>query len=174
LRLVQFVEENDQTLSGKVKRALADIGLCGIVGSVAGTNPNPESKLISLDLAFGVRIKEDVPVNRDNRVKVATVANEEERLALAAGVASLACLVHQDDEDKDYVLVAPADSSSPDCWAQLLTATQALELVIRALHFQNPTSSTTICFIGFDEHNSPSDAQANFEVRVNLDPAEVN
>jgi hypothetical protein len=172
LRLVAFVEENDQTLAGKVNKALAGLGICGIIGSVAGNNPTPESKLIDLDLTFGVRIKENVAINRDKRVHVATVIDEAERLALSAAVVSIANVVHQENDGTDYVLLQP-DRTSPASWARLLTATQALELVIRALHFQHPTTSTTICFNGFDEHNSPSDAQANFDVRVRLDPAEV-
>ncbi len=172
LRLVKFVEENDQSLSGKVTRALAEVGICGIIGSVAGKNPDPESKLISLDLSFGVRVQENVAINRDNRVLAATVANAEERLlALAAGVVSMANCVHQVDVDENFVLIA-ADYSSPASWAQLLTATEALELIIRALHFQHPTTSTTICFTGF-EHTPALDRQANFDVRVNLDPQEV-
>lgn len=172
LRLVAFIEENDQTLDGKVRRALAELGLCGIIGSVAGTNPTPDSRLIDLDLTFGVRIKENIAINRDKRVHIDDVADEAERLALTADDVSIANVVNQMDNDTDYVLVA-ADRSASASWAQLLTATQALELVIRALHFQNPTTSTTIVFSGFDEHNSPSDAQANFDVRVRLNPEEV-
>lgn len=172
LRLVRFVEENDQTLQGKVNKALAKLGLVGIIGSVAGVNPTPESKLIDLELTFGVRVKENVAINRDKRIVVATVADEEERLALAAGAVSVSNIIHQIVDNKDYVLVTHG-ISNPASWARLLTATEALELIIRALHFQNPTTSTTICFNGFDEHNSPSDCQANFDVRVKLDPQEV-
>jgi len=170
LRGITFIEENDQSLKNKVDEALGRLGIVALIGSVSGDNPAPDAALVELALVFGVRVIEQPAINRDSRVDRGSVANEAARLALTT--INPAEKVTQTDTAKTYWLMAKPESTAAN-WAELLTATKVLELIIRSLHFENPTSSTTIVFTGFEERNSPIDGQANFQVLVRLDPTPV-
>lgn len=170
LRGVGFVQENDQSLSAVVDEQLKRLGISAQIGSVSGENQHPDSAMVEVVLRFGVRCQENAGINRDSRVNRGNVANEAARLALTT--INVAEKVTQTDTSITYWLKAKPESSAAN-WAELLTATKVMELIIRSLHFEHPTASTTIVFVGFDENNSPIDVQANFEVLTRLDPTPV-
>lgn len=168
LRGVTLVSVDSHDIDNEVSRALAKLGVAGIVGTTDGTNPELNHRAPNFTTTLGVLISENVVINR-GRTLAATVADESARLALTDVDPGQKVL--QSDTGKYWWLKESPESTEAN-WAPLLTATEILELVIRTLHFYSPTRSETFVATGyaFQENESETEVLATFQIRTYLDP----
>lgn len=168
LRGVTCLSVDRHDVVRELEVGLSELGIAAVIGMTKGTNPAPNSRTPNFASSVGVRVIENVVLNRDRKL-VATVATEVARLALngVPGTVILGQKVRQTDVGKDYWLFNGTGLLASH-WAELLTCNQAAQTIGLALHFWTPTGYQTLAWEGYEDGSDDQyqDVLLTFTTRI--------
>jgi hypothetical protein len=174
LRGVTVLTVDRLDIVNEINRGLAKLGTAAIVGTSSGKTTKPNSKSPQFDVTVGVRVLENVTINRSRKQNLfATVDDEAARLALTSVPTTGSVL--QSDDNLYYWLMEDGQESDATKWAKLMTATEIVELVVRSLHFFSPTNFQTLLAHSYEygQDEDVVDVTALFQTVFYLDPKPV-